>query len=145
MRPKEVTKGGSVYTFCFCFCFCFCLATPGSMWDLSSPTRDGTRAPCSGSAAGLPGKSQRLYLWHKEKTNLWRIDKTKKFELGWPVSEEVGRSAHTAVSALNAPSLVMTMSPDLLVQWGDLSCERFVSCFQGHRGGQNALLWLFLK
>ena len=27
----------------------FFLATPHGMWDLSSPTRDGTRAPCSGS------------------------------------------------------------------------------------------------
>ncbi|KAM9089625.1 pericentrin-like isoform 1-T1 [Megaptera novaeangliae] len=32
-------------------CFLFVLATPCGMWDLSSPTRDGTRAPCSGSAA----------------------------------------------------------------------------------------------
>ena len=30
--------------------FFFLLAVPHSMWDLSSRTRDGTRAPCSGSA-----------------------------------------------------------------------------------------------
>ena len=39
----------------------FCLAVPCIMWDLSSPTRDGIRAPCSGTAVliiGLPGKPQ---------------------------------------------------------------------------------------
>ena len=30
--------------------FCFVLVAPGSMWDLSSPTADRTRARCSGSA-----------------------------------------------------------------------------------------------
>ena len=32
----------------------FFLAVPRSMWDLSSPTRDRTRAPCSGSAESQP-------------------------------------------------------------------------------------------
>lgn len=30
--------------------FCFVLVAPGSVWDLSFPTADRTRAPCSGSA-----------------------------------------------------------------------------------------------
>ena len=30
------------------------------MWDLSSPTRDGTQAPCNGST-GPPGKSKLLH------------------------------------------------------------------------------------
>lgn len=30
--------------------FCFVLVAPGSMWDLSSPTAERTRARCSGSA-----------------------------------------------------------------------------------------------
>ena len=34
----------------FLFFFCF-LVTPCSMWDLSSPTRDRTCAPCIGSAS----------------------------------------------------------------------------------------------
>ena len=40
--------------------FFYLLAAPGSMWDLSSPTRAPTRAPCVGSrvlAAGPPGES----------------------------------------------------------------------------------------
>ena len=36
--------------FSFLFCFVFGCTTLHSMWDLSSPTRDGTWAPCSGSA-----------------------------------------------------------------------------------------------
>ena len=32
------------------FDFFFFLATPQGLWDLSSPTGDRTRAPCSGSA-----------------------------------------------------------------------------------------------
>ena len=36
------------FVFLFCFDLGF-LAAPCGMWDLSSPTRDGTRAPCSGS------------------------------------------------------------------------------------------------
>lgn len=38
----------------------FFLAVPRGIWDLSSQTRDGTHAPCAGSAkstTGLPGKS----------------------------------------------------------------------------------------
>ena len=45
----------------FLFPMIFFLALPRGMWDLSSPTRDETRAPCSGSAestTGPPGKSQ---------------------------------------------------------------------------------------
>ena len=50
------------------FSFLFFLAAPRGMWDLNSPTRGQTRAPCSGSTvltAGLPGKSRRLLsLWN---------------------------------------------------------------------------------
>ena len=37
------------YGSCFVLCFCF-FATPRGLWDLSSPTRGGTRVPCSESA-----------------------------------------------------------------------------------------------
>ena len=41
------------------------LAVPSGMWDLSSPTRDQTHVPCSGSAwfltTGLQGKSSRHF------------------------------------------------------------------------------------
>ena len=50
----------------FIFIIFYFLAAPRGMWNLSSPTRDGTRAPCSGSAVlttGPPGKSrQTLFL-----------------------------------------------------------------------------------
>ena len=45
---------------CDLFFFFFLLVPLLSTWDLSSPTRDGTHAPCSGSAAlttGTPGNS----------------------------------------------------------------------------------------
>ena len=47
----------------FNFNFFFFLAAPHGMWDLSSQTRDRTRAPCSGSTVlttGPPGKSPML-------------------------------------------------------------------------------------
>ena len=59
----------SVFVFVFlgCVCVCVCvhacvrvcvrvcvLAVPGSMHDLSSPTRDRTRAPCGGSMESSP-------------------------------------------------------------------------------------------
>ena len=39
-------RTGSVFLF---VCFFNCLAMPHGMWDLSSPTRDRTHAPCIGS------------------------------------------------------------------------------------------------
>ena len=49
--------------FTFINIFFFFLAAPTGMWDLGSPTRDRTCAPCSGStflATGPPGKSLHL-------------------------------------------------------------------------------------
>ena len=46
-----------IQCFCFCFfgvCVCVFLAVPCSMHDLSSPTRDRTRAPCGGSMESSP-------------------------------------------------------------------------------------------
>ena len=42
----------------FFFFFLIFLATPGGMRDLSSLTRDGTHAPCSGSVESQPLDSQ---------------------------------------------------------------------------------------
>ena len=45
-----------IYLYCFfgkLFCFYF-LAAPCSIWDLSSPTRDRTLTPCTGSAESQP-------------------------------------------------------------------------------------------
>ena len=39
---------GTLFSVFVCVCVCV-LATPGSMWDLSSPTRNQTHAPCLGS------------------------------------------------------------------------------------------------
>ena len=38
------------YFYCKCSLKTFSLAVPHSVWDLSSPGRDGTYDPCSGSA-----------------------------------------------------------------------------------------------
>ena len=47
--PRQVPWSHSRTYLIFIFLFLF-LAIPSGLWDLSSPTRDGTRAPCSGSA-----------------------------------------------------------------------------------------------
>ena len=46
--PKMETTTAFIFQF-FGF-FYYLLATPHSMWNLSSLTRDGIRAPCTGSA-----------------------------------------------------------------------------------------------
>ena len=58
----------SQYWFClFCFVFCFVLAAPHGLQDLSSPTRDLTRAPLQWKpgvlATGLPGNSHSIVLF----------------------------------------------------------------------------------
>ena len=61
----------------------FFLATPCSTWDLSSPTRGWTHAPCSGSAVlttGPPGKSSPPASWRALSSQLAR-----KRELRWGV------------------------------------------------------------
>ena len=46
---------GHCQTFSVCICaYFFFLAMPHGMWDLSSPTRDRTCAPCSGSMKSQP-------------------------------------------------------------------------------------------
>ena len=45
----------------YCFCFTFCFFWPWGMWDVSSPVRGQTRAPCVGRPShnpGPPGKSR---------------------------------------------------------------------------------------
>ena len=49
---------GTFFVFCLFVCLFLFLAAPCGMWDLSSPTRDRTCAPCSGCVDSLPpGKS----------------------------------------------------------------------------------------
>ena len=48
------------FPYAFVFLFLIFMVVPHSMWDISSPTRDQTYAPCIGSAVlttGLPEKS----------------------------------------------------------------------------------------
>ena len=56
---QNVLMNGSVHLF-FIHLYIYFLATPCSMWDLSSSTRDQTCTPCVGSTestTGPPGKS----------------------------------------------------------------------------------------
>ena len=51
---------------CVCVCVCVCvLATPGSMWDLSSPTRNQTQAPCLGSLESQLQQQEHLDLHNR--------------------------------------------------------------------------------
>ena len=50
-------------TFCLFICFSFFLATLQGLWDLSSPTQDGTRAPGSESTESFFFLNLFIYLF----------------------------------------------------------------------------------
>ena len=63
----KITTGTLFSVFvCVCVCVCVCvLATPGSMWDLSSPTRNQTQAPCLGSLESQLQQQEHLDLHNR--------------------------------------------------------------------------------
>lgn len=58
-----------------------------------------------------------------------------KWGLGYQTGTEVAKVVYTAFSALTFLFLVMRISSTLLLQAGSLPQERFISCFQGEKGG----------
>ena len=58
------------YSYCY---FIYFLATPHNMWDLGALSRDGARAPCSGSAESAPGQPGRPHEDIFDCRQLWSV------------------------------------------------------------------------